>query len=460
MNPAKVLHRRQSRGTGRRPGPAWATLLGLLSIVASGCAALTNPLADAIPVCKVPPELLYAPSRSAMVTVPLTLLRQKPPDIYRLSANDVLGVYIEGVLPATSPGQPISNPPVYFPAQLDPMARGLPAALGFPINVREDGTIALPLVDPISVEGMSIAEADAAIRDAYLRGQILRPGRQRIIVTLMQPRTTRVTVIRQETGGFTSGPGGYVATTSKRGSGNIVNLRAYENDVLTALADTGGLASLEDYSDVIIFKHGQTTPMVEASLRSLPPGTKPAAIFSLCPQVIVIPTRILPGQPLPCRPQDILLDNGDVVFLEARDREVFYTGGLLPSSEQTLPRDYDLDVVTAVMKVQGSLINGGYSVGSFGGAVVQSGIGNPSPSLLAVVRRTSDGGQVAIRVDLNRALVDPHERIRVLPGDLLILQETRGEAVARYITQVFKFTFSSEVIKTSTTTATTTAIVP
>ena len=67
---------------------------------------------------------------------------------------------------------------------------------------------------------------------------------------------------------------------------------------------------------------------------------------------------------------------------------------------------------------------------------------------------------MVIRVDLNRALVDARERIRVLPGDVLILQETPGEAIARYFTQIFKFNFSSEVIKTSTTTATTTAIVP
>lgn len=395
-----------------------------------------------------------------MVTVPLTLLKQQSPPVYRLAANDVLGIYIEGVLPASTPGQPVTNPPVYFPVQLDPLARGLPPALGYPVTVGTDGTIALPLVDPIPVEGLSIAEASKAIRDAYINGEILVRGRQRIIVSLMQPRTKRVMVFRQETGGFTTGPNGIVATTSKRGTGTVVYLRAYENDVLTALAETGGLASLEDYNEIVIFKHGPSTPMVEASLDALPPGKKPTALLSMCPQTIAIPTRLLPGQPMPFRPQDILLDDGDVVFLESRDREVFYTGGLLPSTEQTLPRDYDLDVVTAVMKVQGPLINGGYSIGANGGALVQTGLGNPSPSQLTVVRRTCNGGQVAIRVDLNRALVDPRERIRVIAGDVLILQETPGEAIARYCTQIFKFDFTSQVIKTSTTTGTTTAIIP
>ena len=209
-------------------------------------------------------------------------------------------------------------------------------------------------------KGKSIAEADKAIREAYFRGQILRPGRQRIIVSLMQPRTTRVMVFRQEIGGLTIRAGRIRRREHQTGKRQYVNLRAYENDVLTALAETGGLASLEDYSEVVVFKHGPTTPLVEASLQVLPPGKKPNALFSLSPQTIVIPTRLLPGQPLPFRPQDVLLEDGDVVFLEARDTQLFYTGGLLPATEQVLPRDYDLDVVTAVMKVQGSLVNGGF----------------------------------------------------------------------------------------------------
>ena len=42
-----------------------------------------------------------------------------------------------------------------------------------------------------------------------------------------------------------------------------------------------------------------------------------------------------------------------------------------------------------------------------------------------------------IRVDLRRALRDPHERILVQPGDVLILQEKPSEAFARYFSQTF-----------------------
>ena len=75
----------------------------LFSLLGSGCAAITNPVANGIPVRRVPPELLAGPERETMQTIPLTLLKQRPPKIYRLAPGDVLGTYIEGVLPATAP---------------------------------------------------------------------------------------------------------------------------------------------------------------------------------------------------------------------------------------------------------------------------------------------------------------------------------------------------------------------
>jgi hypothetical protein len=98
-------------------------------------------------------------------------------------------------------------------------------------------------------------------------------------------------------------------------------------------------------------------------------------------------------------------------------------------------------VVEAVSLAKGPLINGAFAVSNLAGTIIQMGIGSPSPSLLTVVRQTPGHGQIAIRVDLNRAIRDPRERINVLPKDLLILQETPGEAVVRYATEVVRFDF-------------------
>src|SRR5262245_39440817 len=73
-----------------------ATLLAaclLSAMLSCGCAALTNPTMNGIPVRRLPPELLARP-REQLRTIPLTALRQDPPQIYRLAPHDVLGVYI------------------------------------------------------------------------------------------------------------------------------------------------------------------------------------------------------------------------------------------------------------------------------------------------------------------------------------------------------------------------------
>src|SRR5205085_1445265 len=86
-------------------------LATLLCSLLSGCAALTNPLAEGVPVRRLPPELV-PPPRNGQETIPLTLLRQPRPDVYRLAPGDVLGVYIEGILGERTQGIPIQSGPV------------------------------------------------------------------------------------------------------------------------------------------------------------------------------------------------------------------------------------------------------------------------------------------------------------------------------------------------------------
>ena len=58
---------------------------------------------------KLPPEVLGRP-REDERTIPLPLLRQSPPDAYRLAPGDVLGVWVEGVL-----GDKGQAPPLHVP---------------------------------------------------------------------------------------------------------------------------------------------------------------------------------------------------------------------------------------------------------------------------------------------------------------------------------------------------------
>src|SRR5262249_24963238 len=136
----------------RRPGRRWLWLLIALSLCGSnGCAAFMNPDANGIPVRRLPPELL-GESREGFQTIPLGLLSQRRPAVYKLGPKDVLGIWIEGVL--GEKGQP---PPSSF---FRPELTSLEPTIGFPVPVRENGTVKLPLVPPIRVAGLSLDEAE------------------------------------------------------------------------------------------------------------------------------------------------------------------------------------------------------------------------------------------------------------------------------------------------------------
>jgi hypothetical protein len=521
------------KGIIRRVVPRIITGLALLAPVFAGCTAF-NPL-KGVPVNYFPHEL-RGESRSGKRTIDLSLLRQTPPDAYLIDAGDVLGIYIEGVL-----GRKEEIPPVHFPLNGE-----TPPSMGYPIPVREDGSISLPLTKPIPVRGLTIREVENAIRKAYTVDQeILQPGREGILVSLQRPRVFNVLVIRQESssadlGGGSSGGRAINLGAIKRGTGKLVALPAYKNDVLHALAETGGLPGLDAENTIYVIrrrKHAGSqaapqggpasheplqssyrrqsairlvqgeqqgygpgdptgTPWGHAAPPALPPGPghtlpqmapgSPALIpphgtaetgplspipdhsfpqhfqnpgfpahgghafppqdFAGSPelmqfygrdsQIIRIPVRLHPGETPRFTEKDIILQDGDIVFIESRDTEIFYTGGLLGGGQYPLPRDYDLDVLGAVSIATAGQASGGGS-GGFGNRI--GGVSSlnqdisVSASDVVVLRQLPNGSQVPIKVDLNKALRDPKHRIRIQPGDYVVLQYKPHEAVAAFV---------------------------
>jgi protein involved in polysaccharide export with SLBB domain len=396
-----------------------------------------------VPVRRVPPELL-APSKKDEQTIPLTLLGQCPPDTYRLAPGDVLGVYVEGFL-----GEPTQPVPIRVGPGLQPRDQRLVTpSMGYPVVVEGNGAIDLPGAGPLVVAGKSVPQARGAIRELYVRRGLLKPDTapyMKVVVTLLEERRASVLVLRQEAIGFTA-PGftaapGSELPSSKRGLGFQVDLPGYENDVLHALTRTGGLPGLDVYNEVVIqracFRDEAGRAALLRDLGGVRAGVNPLAALGRSGPVVRIPLRAPHGQ-APClKPEDVVLHNGDVVFLEARADPYFYTGGLLPPGAYVLPRDRDLDVLAALAQVRGPLFNGDFGGSNLSGDLVKPGIGNPSATLLVVLRRTPGGGQVPIRVDLARALCDPRERILVQEGDVLLLQEQPEEALSRWVTQTF-----------------------
>lgn len=598
----------------------WLLAATCLLPVVSGCAAF-RPIRG-LPARYMPDEFRGA-SRSGKQTIDLSLLRQTPPGTHLVDAGDLLSVYVEGEL-----GRRDQPPPAFFPTN-----NLTPPSVGFPIPVREDGTISLPLVGALSVRGLSIRQVEDRMREEYtVRHSYLREG-ARIFVALQQPRSVSVTVFRQESATEigVSAQGQLNIGAAKRGTGKKVQLPIYKNDVLNALAETGGLPGLDAENAIYVIRNetrpvaypapmGPAAPYPSSAHRhdaiirsqspdgfrpqadyrsaggwSTPVGTNPYAprtavtqaqyappplapspgtfsapagqspyaqpysamtppppamtpipdgglspawsqpaqvpmtpplsgmqpppamwpapttpemgpawtgpsaggqpwtgppqmppqpalppsdgsawstpsqpgpgpqdawyppagatpnwsgapgtIGDLSTQVgedlsgrriIRIPVRLGPGEFTDIREEDIILHEGDIVFIESRETEVFYTGGLLGGGQYTLPRDYDLDVLGAIAVAQGQgggAAGGSRATQSAGGQSALNADVSISASQLIVLRPLADGTQLTLQVDLYEAVRNPNERIIVQPGDYLILQYTRAEAVMAF----------------------------
>lgn len=382
----------------------------------------------------------YQESRSDKEPINFLRLRQEPPEAYRLADRDVLGIYIEGVL-----GNKDEPPPVHYPEN----GKDMPPAIGYPVPVREDGTISLPLIEPLHVAGLTLAGAEQKIRDAYISKKILKADRERTIVTLMRPRTYHILVVREDetAAGKANGVFNFNSPRSfalanalgqtRSGQSYPIELRAYENDVLHALGETGGLPGSDARNEVIILR-GAFSNSAERDfyMSSLQDPAQCEQVMAKA-NVIKIPLRIGPDDPvIQLSEDDVKLFTGDIVFVRSRQSEVFYTGGLLPGGQWPLPRDYDIDVIQAMALAGGNVAA---SAGTSTNGFTNGAVGAILPPTRVIVLRELCGEQVAIEINLKRTMVDPSERIRILPGDFIVLEYTPWELCGNCLLSTFRF---------------------
>ncbi len=404
-----------------------AAALGLATAFASGCSTLTQPI-NGIPAHRLPPQF-FPETKNDLVPVDIAMLTVEPPREYQIGPGDILGVFVEGVLPFQSPNEPPEPPPVNFPDA----DSTLPPSIGYPIAVQDDGTLSLPLLEPMQVEGFTLDQIRDSIREAYIAEGILREDKARPIVTVIRERTYDVIVVREDAGGVGGASRRTIRVDDRSAAGAMVKLPAYQNDILHALVETGGLPGFNAKNQVKVLRASDADKRKRADFIRAWQKHRETVMLDPCacppklpddPSIVNIPLRVKPGEVPDIDPADVTLNSGDVVYIESRETEVFYTGGLLPGGEHVLPRDYDLDVLGAMALAGGNLGGaggpGGQGVGGAGmGAGIASGV---PPGVLYVLRRTECNGQVAIEVDLAKAVNDPRSRPLVQPGDILILR--------------------------------------
>ncbi|MFO0795891.1 MAG: polysaccharide biosynthesis/export family protein [Gemmataceae bacterium] len=343
-----------------RPAAALAVLAVAL---AGGCAGGPQPVADGIPVRRLPAEVLGRP-KSGLEPVPLPLLRRQAEPAYRVDKGDVLAVFAEDVLGVRNqiPVQPNPNP-----------SAPTPAAQGYPVMVADDGTLSIPEVPPIPVKGKTLPEVrDAVAKAITVDKKLIVPGKERVSVDLLQKRRVRVLVVRDD---LNPGAGGA-----------SLLLDADRSDVLEALTRTGGLPGPNGKPEVLVRRGPNVSDPNQLTVR--------------------VPLRVPHGQPLALTEADITLAEGDTLHVFARDADDGYTvvGGTGCGSHP-LPRDADLRVVEALSR---------------------AGCPAPACGWVTVVRKLGCDRTLPIRVDLAEALRDPRENILVLPGDTLVLPAAHG----------------------------------
>ena len=414
--------------------------LGAMTLATSvGCHAITD-VHESIPASRLPCELCSEP-REGRTVFPFTALGQEKPAAHIIGAGDQLSVYVFGVLPAgvdetlLLPRTQAVNQR-YYP----PNGTVIGATTGVPVEVDHTGSVDLPLIGRTELAGLTLPEATELIKRLYREKQITKEDTERVQVSLITARVHRIVVLREDT---PSTPVQLVKPGQvdqiHRGSADVVDLPAYENDLLHALAITGGLPGTDAAREIWIFKRSGLQDPHAICAEELQVRTASYAEGGECDnQVVRIPLTGCPGEGLPFRPSDVQLEDGDVVYVPRRE-EYFYIGGLISGAKIPMPRDEDIDVIEAIALANGSV---GGPLGQSGNALAA---GTPGyivkPTRVIILRELPDGRQLPIRVDLARAMVDQKERILIQPNDVVMLQFKPAQAIFNGVLNTFNFSF-------------------
>ena len=248
----------------------------------------------------------------------------------------------------------------------------------------------------------------------------------------MKRRTYNVLVVREDiTDGrkFALRKNDILVDEGQQGQTFSIELPAYENDVLHALSETGGMPGEGALNEIMILRGGMNLETNHSAIIQSVHGTGgPIDLPFGEAEIVRIPIKGEPEDFPHLTDADITLNDGDVVYIQGRERDVFYTGGELNGGRFPLPRDYDIDVLEAI-----SLAGGNSPEGRGARSAVIA------PPTQVTILRKCDCEQIAIDVDLRYVMSNPQERVIVQPGDMIVLQYRKRERLANTIASLFQY---------------------
>ena len=296
----------------------------------------------------------------------------------------------------------------------------------FPVHVAEDGTVSLPLLPQrVPVATLTAGEAEQVIHNAYAASNLIR--QPQLTIRTLEQKTNTIYVI-----GAVKKPGVY-------------ELPPEECDPLRAIVAAGGVT--EDAEGVVEIrragkrnsvKRDSSTRTVNMAKR-MPEGEKPRQ-----GKLVLLPDAEKPRQGrlgaveevatkpraddeilrfdlsnknMVKNPDQLQLQNGDIVSVEQKKMRPFYVAGAVNKpGEFPMPKDREIRALEAV--------------GLAGGVLSIS-----EPTTALVVRRPKGKEAVVIRIDLSRAARHPEENPVLMEGDVISVVEDAAAHTRRAVRQ-------------------------
>jgi polysaccharide export outer membrane protein len=348
---------------GRRWLPGLACSV-LLLLTAAGCRSTQ---AEIYTADVMPPQLAAAPRQNAQ-TIDLSRLASAAVNSDVIDKGDVLEVSIA--------------------AGLSEKDRAT-----FPCRVLDSGMAELPNVSPLSIAGMELEAAEAAITAHYTREGVFR--NPLVTVTMKKQRANRVTVV-----GAVKKPGVYSIPRGR-------------SDLLAAIVAAEGLS--EDAGTQVEIRNPTHAPSLEPApiadargmgLQSV--GHTPATPVALS-QFQTLKVDLVSATKTGTSGYTVL--DGGVVYVEKRDPEPLHVLGLVAKPNRyEMPVGQDLRVLDAI--------------------ALAGGISNPVANRVYVIRKYPESNQTAIvNVSISDAKRHEINNIRLAPGDVVSVEQTPSTVI-------------------------------
>ncbi len=250
-------------------------------------------------------------------------------------------------------------------------------------RVQYDGTIWLPDIGAVQVEGVEPQAAEGLIRSEAVRQELFR--NPTVTVTVSFKKTNRVRVlgaVREE---------------------GVYELPAHASDIVSALAAAGGLA--EDAGQRVEVRNPAGSSMLSEQSEVGGSPLRPVSAQTITPMssyTIDLSTAAESAG------QSYMVEDGGVVMVEKRDPEPIYVQGLVRT-----PNQYDYPIGKDLRLLQAISLAGGVS--------------NQLADKIFVIRQLPGSAEpLLIQVSYRRAKRSQESNIRLGPGDVISVEQTPG----------------------------------